>query len=152
MMKPSLYDRDLYAWTLEQAQFLQQNRWQSLDIENLVEEIESLRRQQKQELRNCLRILIGHLLKWELQPEMRSKSWKATIREQRKEILLLLKDNPSLKSYLAEAVEDGYELGMALVVRETQLDYPDLPLTCPYSVEQALDPGFPEELLKELGI
>jgi len=69
-MKPSLYDQDFYAWTLEQVQFLHHSQWQSLDIENLVEEIESLGRQQKQELMNCLGILIGHLLKWELQPEM----------------------------------------------------------------------------------
>lgn len=47
----------------------------------LVEEIESLGKQQKQELRNRLGILIGYLLKWDYQPELRSKSWKATIWE-----------------------------------------------------------------------
>jgi hypothetical protein len=47
----------------------------------LVEEIVSLGRQQKQELRNRLGVLIGHLLKWDYQPELRGKSWKATIRE-----------------------------------------------------------------------
>ncbi|WP_322096416.1 DUF29 domain-containing protein [Phormidium tenue] len=80
-MAAKLYDTDFYAWTLEQSNLLNSGKWQELDIENLVEEIESLGKQQRQELRNCLGILIGHLLKWQYQPDNRSKSWKATIIE-----------------------------------------------------------------------
>jgi hypothetical protein len=65
----NLYEVDFYAWTQEQSSLLSRGQWQSLDIENLVEEIESLGKQQKQELRNRLAILIGHLLKWDFQPE-----------------------------------------------------------------------------------
>ena len=143
----NLYDTDFYAWTLEQSKFLSLGQWQSLDIENLAEEIESLGKQQKQELRNRLGVLIGHLLKWEFQPELRGKSWRATIREQRDRINLLLTDNPSLKSYLAKAVSEAYELALSLVVRETPLDYPDLPSDCPYTVKQILDPKFPVQFL-----
>jgi hypothetical protein len=137
------YEQDFYAWTQEQSELLRSGKWQALDIENLAEEIESLGKQQKQELRNRLGILIGHLLKWEYQPELRGKSWKATIREQRKQVQLNLKDNPSLKSYLTEAVVDAYELSLAMVVRETPLDYVDLPSQCPYAIAQILDPQFP---------
>ena len=146
-MLTNLYETDFYAWTLEQSQLLQQGKWQALDIENLVEEIESLGKQQRQELRNFLGVVIGHLLKWDYQSEHRSKSWKATIREQRKEVLRLLKDNPSLQPYLQEAIADAYEAGLAIVVRETPLDYKDLPSECPYSVEQILDLSFPVGLL-----
>lgn len=141
-----LYEVDFYAWTQEQSALLSRGQWQSLDIENLVEEIESLGKQQKQELRNRLGVLIGHLLKWEFQPELRGKSWRATIREQRTKIQLHLKDNPSLKSYLDQAIIDAYEIALALVVRETPLDYPDLPSDCPYAIAQILDPHFPEDL------
>jgi hypothetical protein len=75
----NLYDTDFYAWTQEQAKLLSQGAWERLDIPNLVEEIESLGKQQRQELRNRLGILIGHLLKWEFQAERRSKSWFVTI-------------------------------------------------------------------------
>jgi len=141
-----LYEVDFYAWTQEQAALLSNGQWQSLDIENLVEEIESLGKQQKQELRNRLGVLIGHLLKWEFQPELRGKSWRATIREQRTKILLHLKENPTLKSYLDQAIIDSYEIALALVVRETPFDYPDLPSDCPYAIAQILDPQFPEDL------
>ena len=141
-----LYEVDFYAWTQEQSALLSRGQWESLDRENLVEEIESLGKQQKQELRNRLGVLIGHLLKWEFQPELRGKSWRATIREQRDRITLHLKDNPSLKFYLDEAVIDAYRLALSLVVRETPLDYPDLPSDCPYAIGQILDPQFPEDL------
>ena len=142
-----LYEIDFYAWTQEQSALLSRGQWQSLDIENLVEEIESLGKQQKQELRNRLGVLIGHLLKWEFQPELRGKSWRSTIVEQRDRIKLHLKDNPSLKSYLDEAVIEAHRLALSLVVRETPLDYPDLPSDCTYAIAQILDPLFPEDLL-----
>jgi hypothetical protein len=138
------YEQDFYAWTQEQSELLRLGKWQALDIENLAEEIESLGKQQKQELRNRLGILIGHLLKWEYQPELRGKSWKATIREQRDEILDILLENPSLKPYLDEATQKGFRQGINLVLRETPLDVDDLPSECPYAIAQILDPQFPE--------
>lgn len=133
-----LYDVDFYAWTVEQARLLQAQHWAQLDISNLVEEIESLGRQQRQELRNRLGILLGHLLKWQYQPGRRSKSWLATLREQRREVLILLDESPSLKPYLPEAIAVGYQAGLDLAVRETPLNYDNLPATCGYSLEQIL--------------
>ncbi|MFB2839754.1 DUF29 domain-containing protein [Floridanema evergladense] len=101
---PNLYQTDFYAWTQAQVKFLQEGIWNCLDIPNLVEEIESLGRQERQELRNRLGILLGHLLKWEFQSSDRSKSWIATIREQRYRIINLLEESPSLKPYLPEAI------------------------------------------------
>jgi hypothetical protein len=54
-------------------------------------------------------VLLGCLLKWHYQPEARSKSWRATIKEQRLRIAWLFKKNPSLKPYLSEAIEFGYQ-------------------------------------------
>lgn len=145
-MPSNLYETDFYAWTLEQSTLLKEGDFKHLDITNLVEEIESLGKQQRQELRNRLGVLIGHLLKWDYQPEKRSKSWRVTIREQRREISRLLEENPSLKPYLHEAIAHAHESGIDLVVKETPLDYKDLPENCPYALEQLFDPGFPTDL------
>jgi len=135
---------DFYQWTIEQAKFLREEKWSCLDVPNLLEEIESLGKQQRQELRNRLGILLGHLLKWDFQPDHRSKSWLATIREQRRQVLRLLKESPSLQPYLPEAIEeDAYESGLNLAVSETSLDYEDFPQQCPYPLEQILNPEFP---------
>jgi hypothetical protein len=138
-----LYETDFYKWTIEQAKFLREEKWNCLDVPNLLEEIESLGKQQRQELRNRLGILLGHLLKWDFQPDRRSKSSIATIREQRHQILRLLKESPSLKPYLPEALVDAYETGLNLAVSETSLDYDAFPQECPYSLEQILNPEFP---------
>lgn len=143
MTQANLYETDFYAWTLEQTKLLKAGDFKHLDIANLVEEVESLGKQQRQELENRLAVLLGHLLKWEFQPDRRSKSWRATLREQRRTIQRLLAQNPSLKPYLSEAIAIAYESGLDLVVRETPLDYPDLPTDCPYTLIQIFDPDFP---------
>ena len=139
---PSLYDKDFYAWTQKQAQLLRHHQWSQLDLPNLIEEIESLGKQQRQELRNRLGILLGQLLKWEFQPSYRSQSWLATIREQRRRVGDLLKESPSLKPYLPEVLEKAYQDGVDLAVRETALNYKDFPQECLYSLEQVLDLKF----------
>lgn len=137
-----LYETDFYAWTQEQAKFLRDGAWNSLDIPNLVEEIESLGRQDRRELRNRLRVLIGHLLKWEYQPGKRSRSWLNTIQEQRYQIQELIKESPSLKPYLRDAVIDIYEYALDLAIQETSLDEKGFPQKCPLNLEQILDKEF----------
>jgi Domain of unknown function DUF29 len=146
MQTTTLYDQDFYAWTQQQAELLRSRKFEGLDIDNLVEEIESLGRQERQELRNRLGVLLGHLLKWRYQPEARSKSWAATIQEQRREIQEILEDNPSLKPYLAEAMIRGYRKGLDLFNRETPLDLNQLPPTCPFSEAEIFE--LPVELEK----
>jgi hypothetical protein len=139
MQTTTLYDQDFYAWTQQQVELLKTGQWKQVDIENLIEEIESLGKQQRQELRNRLGVLLGHLLKWRYQPEGRSNSWLYTIREQREEIHEHLAENPSLKPYLAEAVVKGYRKGLNLVGKETSLDPKQLPQVCPFSEFEIFD-------------
>ena len=141
-----LYESDFYHWTVDQVQSLRLGKLDRLDLKNLAEEIESLGNQQRSELENRLAILLGHILKWDLQPDLRGKSWRSTIREQRRQIQKLIIKNPSLKPYLEEAMAEGYESALDLVVRETPLDYKDLPQVCPYTITQVFDNNFPVDV------
>ena len=153
MPAPSLYQTDFYAWTQEQASLLRNHQWHQLDLLNLIEEIESLGKQQSQELRNRLTLLIGHLLKWEYQPERRSRSWLATIRVQRRDTLRLLQENPSLKPYLEDALLEAYENGRDLAMGETDLPEQTFPKKCPYRLTEILGdrfyPGEASELVSK---
>lgn len=142
----TLYETDFYAWTQEQAKLLSEGRWHEIDIKNLVEEIESLGKQERQQLRNRWGILLGHLLKSLFQSTHRSKSSIATIREQRRRLRVLLEENPSLQPYLSEAIAIAYGLATDLAVRETPLDYSDLPEVCPYTWERAMSDEFCQRL------
>lgn len=136
MQTTTLYDQDFYAWTQRQIGLLKTQQWEQVDVDNLIEEIDSLGKQERRELCNRLGILLGHLLKWHYQPEARSKSWFYTIKEQRIRIIRHLKDNPSLKPYLDEAIIIGYEDGLLLFGKETPLDPKQLPQSCPFSEAQ----------------
>lgn len=138
----SLYETDFYSWTQEQAKFLRNQQWNQLDLPNLIEEIESLGKQQRAELRNRLKVLIGHLLKWEYQTERRSRSWLMKIRIQRRDTQELLEENPSLKPYFEEALQKIYESGRDLAVGETNLPLKTFPENCPYTLDEIFRDGF----------
>ena len=141
-MSNDLYDRDFYAWANQQAALLRAGRLAEADIENIAEEIESMGRSEKRELVSRLTILLQHLLKWQFQPEKRSNSWRAGIREQRVRIARILKASPSLKAYPAQSLPGSFIIGLDAAIAETGLAPSALPVACPYSVEQVLDDDF----------
>jgi hypothetical protein len=142
VLTQNLYETDFYAWIQEQTKLLKHQQWSQLDLPNLIEEIESLGKQQRAELRNRLKVLIGHLLKWQYQPERRSRSWLMTIRVQRRDTQELLEENPSLKPYLEEALQKIYESGRDLAVGETNLPLKTFPENCSYTLEEIFRDGF----------
>src|SRR5277367_4729636 len=78
----ALYERDFYAWAIEQAALLRAGKLSVADVEHIAEEIESMGRSEKRELVNRLAVLLTHLLKWQFQPGLRGNSWRLSIEEQ----------------------------------------------------------------------
>ncbi len=134
----SLYEQDFYQWTQEQAALLKAGALAQLDIENLIEEVESMGKSQKRELYSRLVVLIMHMLKWDYQPDMQSRSWENTILTQRREIRFLIQDNPSLKRTVFEAANFVYRDSVDAASIETGLPISAFPENCPYSVEQIM--------------
>lgn len=142
----SLYEKDFYAWTQQQVALLKARKMNELDSEHLIEEMESMGASERHQLQNRLKVLLAHLLKWEYQPSLRSRSWNATIEEQRLSLHHLLEDSPSLKSLFSERLERAYPQGVLLAVKETYLDKTIFPPVCPYTVDQVLSLDFyPDE-------
>lgn len=140
--QPILYDTDFYQWTQTMVLALRQGHWQDLDIENLVEEIESLGRSDKRALKSRLEVLLMHLLKWAYQPKQRSNSWQSTIIEQRLRIQDLLAESPSLKPYLQTEQARCYANARKLAAAETGLALTTFPEICPYPLTAVLTDGF----------
>ena len=102
------YWDDFYSWLMEQAAHVRGGRWEALDRENLAEEIESLGREQFNKLESAMRVLMMHMLKWDHQPNLRSRSWVLSIETQRLELDNVLSDNPGLKPRIAAATARAY--------------------------------------------
>jgi hypothetical protein len=142
------YEGDFNLWGLEQARLLREGRWSEADLENIAEELESLGRSQKTELRNRLAVLLQHLLKWHYQPDKRKYGWRSTIIEQRVSIETLIETSPSLKRYPAEIRDRMYKIARMKAADETGLPEQLFPEQCPYELTDALRSGFypgPEE-------
>ena len=137
----TFHERDFYGWVEQQCAALRDHDSSRLDWSGLEEELEALGRQEYRELVSRLGVLLGHLLKWELQPDRRGRSWFCSIREQRRAIERLLRQNPSLRAKAADALADGFESGVDLVLRESDLPLRQLPAASPWTLEQALDPA-----------
>ncbi|KJU84641.1 protein containing DUF29 [Candidatus Magnetobacterium bavaricum] len=140
-----LYEVDFYRWVFYNADLLRQGRFAEIDLENIIEELESMARNNKRELLSRLKVLIMHLLKWQYQPKRRSGSWRATIRNQRDEIKYLLVDSPSLKHNIEIVIAKGFIDAKEGFEDETGINANTLPETCPYTFEQLMDRGFRPE-------
>src|SRR5271168_2524963 len=71
------YDEDFYAWTVEQARLLRSGELSAIDAANIAEEIESMGRSDRRELKSRLIVLLDHLLKWRHQPDLCTKISRA---------------------------------------------------------------------------
>lgn len=142
-MSAATYDQDLYSWSLEQARLLRERKFDQIDLEHIIEEIEDMSKSEKRALESFLETLLMHLLKWQYQPfYIGKRSWAATIVEQRKRIKWHLEDNPGLKSKLSAAIERAYDLAKAGAEKETGIPSSTFPETCPWEFEQLMDVNF----------
>ncbi|MFB2980075.1 DUF29 domain-containing protein [Microseira sp. BLCC-F43] len=116
-----LYARDFVAWCEDTVAKLKTGRFAEIDINSLSEEIEGLAGRDKRELKNRLRLLINHLLK-RIYVEFTDEypGWELTIREQRRQILDLLEQSPSLGNYLVEVFAKCWEDALT----DAREDYP----------------------------
>ena len=136
------YDQDFFAWSEEQAQLLKTKSRAGLDWDNLAEEIESLGRSQRSEIRNRLIILLQHLLKWEYQPGKRKLGWKASILEARNRLNEEISESPSLRGYPETVLDKQYRVARLKAAGETERPVDSFPEECPYSVGEVLDESF----------
>lgn len=142
----TLYDTDFYAWTQEQAQLLRERRWSDLDLENLVDEVESVGKSEKREIESRMEVLLAHLLKWKFQPGARGSSWRRTILEQRQRLHRLVRDSPSLKGFQTKQVFEMYRASTLIAADETGIALGLFPDQCPFTPDEVLDLNFfPED-------
>lgn len=138
----NLYAQDYQLWLEHTASLLRNKNFGELDLENLIEEIESMGRSDKNALRSNLRVLLMHLLKYKFQPQNRSNSWLYTIYEHRQRLQEAFLDSPSLKSYYLEVFDNCYQHARKEASIETGLPLSIFPQQCPFSVDETLDADF----------
>jgi Domain of unknown function DUF29 len=146
-----LYEKDFTRWTEQQSNALREaSRFPTnlpLDWENLAEEIESLGRSQRRELRSRLMAILEHLLKLEHSPAPDPRhGWMDTVERERSEIERLFEDSPSLRREVARMITVEAPRAARLAARALFRHDGEIgDLAVPnYTEEQVLGDWFPE--------
>lgn len=149
----TLYDTDFYGWTQDQAaklrKLLVERSNLDLDLENILEEIDSLGRSDYRQLRSRFEEICVHLLKLQLALHWESRrQWKNSVRGQRRGLERLLKESPSLKPRMQRALDEGYDDSLRHFDDQKliSLTMPmHLPRTSPFDIDDCLtDEWWPE--------
>ncbi len=141
----TLYNKDYYLWLLETSHLLREGKLEQLDIDNLVEEIDSMGRSEKKELKSRLVVLIEHLLKlkyWQSEKQTNERGWRTTVVEQRIQIEFSLEDSPSLRNLLDEFFVDCYDKARNSILKKYKLPSNLFPVEPCFTLEEILDSDY----------
>ena len=104
------YEVDTYAWTQSQAELLRAGRFDLADVENIIEEIESLGSEQIHAVESHIIQTAVHLVKLAVSEDREPRaSWINTVKEQRRRIERRLKKNRSLRRHVAGLINDAWQ-------------------------------------------
>ncbi|NET01619.1 MAG: DUF29 domain-containing protein [Sphaerospermopsis sp. SIO1G1] len=137
-----LYEVDDHEWLLTNIELLKQRRFDHLDLENLIEELESLAKRDKHQVKNLLEQIIRHLLLlnfWQAEYERNQNHWRAEIRSFRTQLKDRLTTN--LSNYLISILSKIYGDALGYVQEKTAFTV-NFPQECPYTLEQLLDVNY----------
>ena len=140
-----LYEQDFYLWLQITAKLLKEKQLELVDFDNLIEEIESMGRSERKELKSRFTTLIEHLLKikyWQAEKANNTRGWRQTIVEQRRQIEYLLEDSPSLRGLLAEQFGECYINARKDILKKYELETELFPSEPEFSLEDILNADY----------
>lgn len=147
-MKTNLYDTDFALWLEKQAIALKNRDINSLDWDNLVEEIESLGNHDKREINSLTYRLLSHLLfycYWTDNRELYLNGWETEIDNFRNDLLALL-ESKTYYNYFLNQLETNYTKALKMankkVGRSKLYTLPSFPQNCPFTIEEILDEDY----------
>ncbi|MBE9170465.1 DUF29 domain-containing protein [Pleurocapsales cyanobacterium LEGE 06147] len=125
-----LYDSDFALWVEETVSKLKARELERADWENLIEEVESLGKRDKRELKSRLITLFEHLLKRKYVPLPDFyRGWEVTIKGTQSKLKDILADSPSLCGFLETIYLDCYQEALENMQIEYDANFPDV---CPF--------------------
>ena len=138
----TLYEIDDSLWLEETIELLKAKKFDALDLENLIEELEDLGNDKKFRIASFLQQIIRHCLLlqfWTSERKYNQAHWQAEIVSFQYQLKRYLTTN--LRKYLEQEFEQIYFESVRYVRQKTdnKVNFPDI---CPYSLEELLDPNW----------
>jgi len=138
----TLYEIDDSLWLAETIELLKAKNFEALDLDNLIEELEDLGNEKKFRAASLLEQIIRHFLLlqfWTRERDYNQDHWELEIVNFQIQLKRYLTTN--LRNYLQNELTNIYEDAVFFVRKKTknQVNFPD---TCPYSLEELLNPNW----------
>jgi hypothetical protein len=133
-----LYLEDETAWLDRMAELARSRQADEIDWANLAEYLAEMAGRDRREVESRLAVLLAHILKWTYQPDRRSNGWRATIIEQRHE-LVRHASRGVLRRHAEEVLGDAYREAVERAAAETGIAENAVPAECSYSLPQLLE-------------
>ena len=133
-----LYRSDETAWLEAMAELIRSGRLDEVDYPNLAEYLSDMAIRDRREVMSRLVVLIMHLLKWQYQPTLRSRSWLGTIIEQRQELEEWV-EGGVLRNHAINVLSTAHRKAIRRAVAETGLTESTFPATRPFSLDEVLN-------------
>ena len=130
------YDEDYAAWIGVQLDLLRTHRFSELDIDNLAEEVSDLGASSFKAFVSAIRIVLLHMIKWDIQEDYRSRSWSNSIDEHRRRLSDELEASPSYQARIDSAVMLAYRQARTEAAAETRLPLRSFAEICPYGWDE----------------
>lgn len=139
-----LYQTDYYRWLEVQADLLREGRLEDIDALNLIEEFDELAVGERASVESHTETIIEHLLKLQYSPATRPRrGWRLTARKSRARLKMRL--TATLRTHLLQRLPEIHNDARDAAVIGLEVDRvpaDQLPLECPYTLEQILDPDW----------
>lgn len=136
----TLYEIDDSAWLEETIELLKAKQFNSLDLENLIEELEDLGSEKKNRVVSLLEQVIRHLLLlqyWTAERDYNKAHWESEIVSFQNQLKRYLTKN--LRNHLEQLFPDIYHDALKYCIKKTQGSV-SFPQENPYSLVDLLNP------------
>lgn len=142
----TLYEQDFNLWIEETVKLLKNRQLDQIDYDNLIEEVEDLSKNQKDDLEIHLENILRNLLRWKYLIPERVNDWKVEILRNRIDIKRIIRDSPSLEQYIDSVLDECYKTARLLAATQMGVDIEIFPVEFPFTKENILDPDYlPED-------
>ena len=142
-----LYEEDFYVWTEVQGDLLRARRFEALDLENLIEEVEGLGDAKRSAVLSNATVIVEHLLKLQHSPAQDPRSgWIDSVLEHRNRVEFEL--TPRLRQILQDELPRVYAVARRTAERRLRVHGEDAaaaarPATCAYTADQITSDWWP---------
>jgi hypothetical protein len=138
----TLYEIDDSLWLEETIELLKAKKFDALDLDNLIEELEDLGNEKRFRVASFLQQIIRHCLLlqfWTSEREYNQAHWESELVNFQDQLNTYL--TASLRKYLEQEFDNIYQKALRYARKKTnnQVHFPN---TCPYSLDELLDPNW----------